>query len=102
MSPTKIIVKTKIQSPKKNTIVSNEILEFDLLTENIKVSQERKLFECNECNKTFTQKVSLLRHKDNKHEGIRHPSRFCNYKATQENNLKKHITTIHSNINFTS
>ena len=53
-------------------------------------------FYCQECNKEFSGKGSLLNHTRYIHEGIVYSCDFCEYKAGQANNLKNHVIKKHT------
>merc|ERR1712129_212955 len=56
--------------------------------------------ECDKCNATFTQKISLTTHKKSKHEGKRFACDQCDHKATQPNNLTIHKQSKHDGKRF--
>ena len=47
------------------------------------------------CGKEFTEKGHMLRNYRSKHEGIKYPCNQCDYQATQQGDLKKHIQRKH-------
>ena len=54
-------------------------------------------FECDieSCDKSFTRSGALQRHKKIAHGGLRYPCSNCDYKATTNDSLKKHILVRH-------
>jgi len=53
-------------------------------------------YQCNPCEKTFFHKSVLQRHNKIVHEGLRYPCHLCDYKATQQQSLKRHTISKHS------
>merc|ERR1712243_192021 len=57
-------------------------------------------YPCNKCDKQFTDRSNLFRHKKNTHEGIKYPCDDCSYKATRREHLLTHIKAVHEGIKF--
>ena len=50
---------------------------------------------CGICQALFYSKMGLYYHRKNKHEGVRYSCESCDYKATTQGNLKRHIKGKH-------
>ena len=48
------------------------------------------IYSCNKCNYKATRQYNLKKHKEFKHEDVRHSCNKCDYKATTVGNLKIH------------
>ena len=59
------------------------------------ISSDAKSTECPECGKEFTKKTSMVTHYRSIHEGIKYPCNQCDYQATTQSNLQKHIQSKH-------
>jgi DNA-directed RNA polymerase subunit RPC12/RpoP len=58
----------------------------------LKPQEERKVYPCHSCEKSFTQKHHLVRHVDNIHLKTRDVlCAHCAYKTTNNFNLKIHV-----------
>ena len=51
--------------------------------------------KCDDCEMQFSSHGSLLNHKRYKHEGVMYSCNFCDYKAGQAGNLKRHVGKNH-------
>ena len=54
-------------------------------------------YPCNKCDYQATQQISLQRHIESIHEGIKYPCNQCDYQATEKGSLQRHVATMHSN-----
>ena len=52
--------------------------------------------KCDKCNLTFSQRSSMNQHKRNIHEGKKYPCHHCDYQATQNGTLLRHIRAKHT------
>ena len=52
--------------------------------------------KCDECQLTFTARSSMNQHKRNIHEGKKYPCHHCDYQATQNGTLLRHIRARHT------
>ena len=80
---------------------SKELLKFHLIIHH-KASKEEvdnfpnELLECDSCDKKFSFKSKLTRHKEAAHgEKSRHICYLCGKASSNSNNLKHHIKTVH-------
>ena len=58
-------------------------------------------FKCEQCEKTFTTKNSLLVHTKSVHEGVRHNCEQCDKIYKSREVLNWHVQTVHNNMVFT-
>jgi len=61
--------------------------------------QEKMGFDCNRCEKEFSDKSNLSRHIRSQHEGVTFACNLCDYKAKQSTNLNYHKKAKHSDCN---
>ena len=52
-------------------------------------------YPCNKCNQTFTEKAKLRRHIENVHDGVKFPCHLCDHIATQKASLNAHMKNKH-------
>jgi len=71
------------------------ILNYQRKSNHSEVNSQSK-FQCNKCDKTFSEKGNLKRHVKSLHEGVFYPCKACDYKATQTTHLKEHMKSKHS------
>ena len=57
-------------------------------------------YECGQCHMTFTQRGSVLRHKQSVHDGVKYACDQCEYKATQPSHLTTHIKSQHEGVTY--
>ena len=50
---------------------------------------------CDPCDYNATDKKSLTRHIQSKHEGVKYACDQCDHQATQQSNLRTHIKKKH-------
>ena len=58
------------------------------------------MFPCNKCDKNYKQEISLRRHIESVHEGVRYSCTQCEQQYPQKKDLKAHMQTIHEGIRF--
>merc|ERR1711994_510873 len=58
-------------------------------------------YACNQCDKKFTQQITLTRHIHSIHEGIKYPCDQCGKQYTEEAGLRKHIKSKHKRFKYT-
>ncbi|XP_063696980.1 zinc finger protein 501-like [Culicoides brevitarsis] len=56
----------------------------------------RPRYACDICNKTYTEKCSVAKHKRNHHSDVPIPREICPYCGKEQQNLKVHINTVHN------
>ena len=83
----------KDESSTNESYVIEEIDQTD--TNVINYKNEAGQYQCNKCEKTFSDSSHLSRHNKSVHEGIRLPCKNCNKTFTQKENLRRHIKNIH-------
>lgn len=79
------------------------------LNSNVKIKDEGKCqvinkvgemigerIKCDKCHLTFTARSSMNQHKRNIHEGKKYPCHHCDYQATQNGTLLRHIRAKHT------
>ena len=59
------------------------------------ISNDNKSTQCPECGAEFTAKSSMVTHYRSKHEGVKYPCNQCDYQATTQGNLQRHIQSQH-------
>ena len=59
------------------------------------ISSDAKSTECPECGKVFTRKTHMVTHFRSNHLGIKYPCNQCDYQATQQGSLQRHIQRKH-------
>ena len=64
-----------------------------------KHSETNKPFLCSKCNKTFTDKITLVKHKRSVHEKEIFTCSECGYKSNKQIGLMKHVKSVHSSRN---
>ena len=62
--------------------------------------KDMKLNKCESCQTTFTQRSAMLKHIRAKHEGIKYPCNFCDFKAAEKCQVKRHEESIHEGIRY--
>ena len=73
--------KSSMQSNEDGTLTSAEV--FELMNKSPK---------CYQCGEIFSQKLSLIHHKESAHEGKKpHKCKWCNASFFRESNLRPHI-----------
>merc|ERR1712126_401084 len=60
------------------------------------VSVPKHSAQCPQCDAVFGQREDMLRHFRSKHEGVRYPCSQCDYQATRQSSLKRHVKSIHN------
>ena len=48
-------------------------------------------FKCTECEKTYSDRKGLRQHNMSKHEGVKYACNQCDYQATRQDHLTRHI-----------
>ena len=86
--------------------IESEIETTEYMIENIeevyRTNSKRKKsigaysLKCNDCEMQFSSQGSLLNHTRYKHDGVMYSCDFCEYKAGQAGNLKRHVGKNHS------
>ena len=57
-------------------------------------------YDCNQCNKQFSDPSPLSRHTKSKHEGLKYDCNQCDYQATNQSNLMRHMQSIHEGVKY--
>ena len=57
-------------------------------------------YPCIQCEYKATTQGSLKKHILSVHQKIKYPCNQCDYKATTQGSLKKHIESIHEEVKF--
>ena len=57
-------------------------------------------YKCNQCDYKATQKDTVTRHKQSKHEGGRYECDQCDYKATKKSNITAHKQYKHEGVRY--
>ena len=55
-----------------------------------------KMYKCDHCSESFTQKCHFNRHLQSKHAGVKYSCDKCNYQTTRKDNLNRHIKSKHA------
>ena len=76
-----------------------EAAEGQLKRNNILVSKGYK-YECQQCDKAFSQSSTLSKHIQSFHKGVKYACNQCEYEATQHGNLKAHIQSKHEGVKY--
>ena len=81
------------QTPsKKSQYEKKEIIEKE---------SESSVYQCEQCQKTFSSKYGLYGHGRSVHEGVKYACDQCGYLATKQNHLTRHIQSRHEGVRFT-
>ena len=59
------------------------------------ISTDSKSTECPECGVIYFDKSTMKKHYRSKHEGIKYPCNKCEYQATTQADVKRHIQSRH-------
>ena len=91
-----------------NTLV--ELVAFDMDTPEYKVGlssaseveQGKQNYNCSDCGKGFACRLSLLRHQQSKHVGVKfkYSCNKCDYQATDSRSLKRHQQSKHEGVRY--
>ena len=57
--------------------------------------EQKQVYNCEDCEATFTTTMGLKYHRECVHEGIRYECDRCDYKAATKSNLVRHKESIH-------
>ena len=57
-------------------------------------------FNCGQCESTFTQKASLIRHIQSMHEGVKYACNQCDYQVSTQTHLRNHIMSKHEGVKY--
>ena len=57
-------------------------------------------YECDQCDKTYSGRGELNRHKQSVHHGVKHSCDQCDYRATHQFSLKRHIESKHEGVKY--
>ena len=57
-------------------------------------------YNCQSCQTSFTTKADLKRHRQSVHEGVKYPCSYCDYQATQASDLKRHVQCAHEGVRY--
>ena len=68
----------------------------EIKKENLKAPVGKKRFPCDQCEKTFTRRGDVKRHKKAIHQGVTYPCNICYASISCEAQLKKHVIRFHS------
>ena len=66
----------------------------------ISSKNEGSYYYCKYCEYKATQQVNLKKHQESIHEGVKYRCNQCNYQATQQSNLKRHQESIHEGVKY--
>ena len=79
----------------------NQDISTDIVEEQIVASQERPgKYECNQCDKIYSNKQNLIRHKESFHLGVKYPCDQCELQFTQQGHLRTHIQSKHEGVKY--
>ena len=93
-------IKEELSDAKNEENVNNS-LNGSSSSRSLSISQLRSVckeaghYQCIPCEKSFFHKSVLKRHNKAVHDGLRFPCHMCDYKATTQQSLKRHIKNIH-------
>ena len=78
--------------------IQEETVSSDTLDIKIEEMTEKKehMWKCKVCGKTMTKKRDLVRHVEIHIEGVSHACHICEAIFSTRNNLRSHISSIHS------
>ena len=57
-------------------------------------------YECEPCQKTFSNNAGFYSHKQSVHQGVKYPCDQCDYQGNQQSNLTMHIKSKHEGVRF--
>ena len=63
-------------------------------------TKELKRFSCEHCNYKATTNGNLDRHVKSIHDGVKYSCEHCDYKASDKGNLKTHVQSIHDGVKY--
>ena len=98
-----LLVEDENRDELKSSILSQNCDLEEIVQSETKIASYRKegdKYQCNKCDKYFSQLKSLNRHKASDHEGIKFPCNMCNQTFTQRDNLNRHIKSAHEQLKF--
>ena len=61
---------------------------------------KEKKYHCGQCQYKASENATLRRHVEAIHEGAKYPSKYCDYKATLKGTLTIHIKSIHEDARY--
>ena len=71
-----------------------------LCKDNVKTQSHPNLLICNPCQKTFSTKGAVKRHKQSIHDKVKFPCSVCDYKASRKEDLAKQNDSVHEGIKY--
>ena len=57
-------------------------------------------YACKQCDHKATSQSNLTRHLQSIHEGVKYACNQCEYQATQKSNLTQHIQSVHEGVKY--
>ena len=57
-------------------------------------------YECDQCHKTYSNRMGLWQHNQSVHQGVKYACDQCDYQATKQFNLTVHIQSKHEGIKY--
>ena len=92
---------SEIQNETLDDRQHSDVFHKDLYVCNGTSGQDRiKKFKCTHCEFQTSHKMSLKRHIQAVHEGVKFQCNFCDYQASQKSHLKQHIQSVHEGSKF--
>ena len=70
------------------------------LTRHIQSTHEGVKYACNQCEQQFTAQKSLTTHIRSVHEGVKYGCNQCDKQFTQQSSLTSHIQSIHEGVKY--
>jgi len=64
------------------------------------IKNSENKYPCDQCNYKATESNNLQRHIKSIHDGVKYPCDQCNYKATASSSLQQHIKSIHDGVTY--
>ena len=70
------------------------------LIRHIQSKHEGAKYACNQCDQQFARQSDLRRHTQSVHEGVKYACYQCDQQYTQQGDLKKHIQSVHEGMKY--
>ena len=66
----------------------------------VKDKEVETKFQCSECDKSFSYKSHLIRHRRSAHEGVKYQCNLCDYENSRQDHVSMHIRAKHQGLKY--